>query len=607
MTTQRITSPGGSSPVPGPAASERAPRDVVPALSVVVPCFRQEDVIAENLRVILARIGELDVPFEVVLVSDGSPDGTERRALEVDDTRVRVIAYERNMGKGYALRTGSLAARGEWVAWIDSDLDLDPGMLRGFLDAARERDLEIVVGSKRHPDSQVDYPGRRRVYSWLYQQLVRLLFDLDVRDTQVGMKLFRRDVLAEVLPVVVVKRYAFDLEILAVARRFGATRIAEAPIRLDYRFTGTGVNWRAIAQALWDTAAVFHRLRILRYYDRRRVLAHRLAVHRPATTPTVTVVVTPGEADGADPRARLDAIAARIPDGVPLVAILPPGADGDDGDSEVVTLRLGDDPTAAVAAAASRVETDLVAFVDLDSVPTRHWLESALPLFGDPMVGAVAGPAVPMITGDTRRDAAGVLSESRLGVAGARVRHHVGSVREIGEFPLRNLLVRTEAVRALVAEGTRLDDEFCARMMRRLGVSVLCSPDVLVTTRPPALYRPYLRRLFRRGLARGGARRAMGGLRTRHIVPAAFVAAMAAGPAALAAGGRPRRAWTALAVTYAALLTAFAALQTLLHRRPRLGAEAAAGAAASHVAFGTGVLLGLLRRLTGAAGSARSR
>ena len=173
------------------------------------------------------------------------------------------MAYERNLGKGYALRTGSAVARGKYVAWVDSDMDLDPAGLWDFLELARKRDLDAVVGSKRHPDSVVSYPTRRRLYSWLYQQLVRALFRLDVRDTQVGMKLFRREVLEEVMPVVLVKRYAFDLEILAVARSFGFVRIAEAPIRLDYKFGASGVNWRAIAQALWDTAAIFYRLRLL--------------------------------------------------------------------------------------------------------------------------------------------------------------------------------------------------------------------------------------------------------------------------------------------------------------------------------------------------------
>ncbi len=106
--------------------------------------------------------------------------------------------------------------------------------------------------------------------SWGYQQLNRLLFGLDVADTQVGMKVFSRAVVDDVVPLLVVKRFAFDLELLAVANAVGHGRVRELPVRLEYRFSGSGVGWRAVARALIDTAAVFYRLRLLRTYQRKR-------------------------------------------------------------------------------------------------------------------------------------------------------------------------------------------------------------------------------------------------------------------------------------------------------------------------------------------------
>lgn len=591
---------------PAPSTSRRADADgrlipdgltSSPRLSVVVPCFRQQDVIAENLREIIARVESLGVEFEVVLVSDGSPDDTERQAGTVDDPRVRVLAYDRNMGKGYAIRTGSLAARGEWVAWVDSDLDLDPSLLEGFLSMAEERHLDVVVGSKRHPDSLVDYPTKRRVYSWLYQRLVKVLFRLDIRDTQVGMKLFRRSVLEEVLPVVVVKRYAFDLEILAVARSFGIDRIAEAPVRLDYRFSGTGINWRAIAHALWDTAAVFYRLRLLGYYDQRRVLAHRLAVHRPATPPTVTVIVAPGPAVPEDAAAQLDAILDRLPASVEVTVISPPSLRPHLNRPERVRIvEPRDGEQAATVHAARGATTDVVAFLDLGGQPTGHWLDSALPLFGDPMIAAVAGPTVPVLTGDLQRDATGLLSESRLGMGGARVRHHVGGVREVGDFPLQNLFVRTDIVRTLTDAGVPLDDQFITALRRRLGLSVLCSPDVVVSTLPPPLWSRHIRRLYRLAMHRGRVAGPDLPLRLRHLVPLAWTLTLAGGPLALARGGRIRRSWLAVVLTYGAVIAWFASLTGILHRRPRLGVLTAAGAAASHLTVGLGLIIGRIRR-----------
>jgi hypothetical protein len=104
----------------------------------------------------------------------------------------------------------------------------------------------------------------------VYQLVVRLLFNLDVRDTQTGLKLFRRQVLQDALPLLAIKKFAFDLELLVVARHLGYRSVCEAPITLDYQFQST-VNLGSAWRVLWDTAAIFYRLRILRYYQRRRV------------------------------------------------------------------------------------------------------------------------------------------------------------------------------------------------------------------------------------------------------------------------------------------------------------------------------------------------
>ena len=118
--------------------------------------------------------------------------------------------------------------------------------------------------------------------SWGYQQLNRLLFGLDVADTQVGMKVFSRAVVDDVVPLLVVKRFAFDLELLAVANAVGHGRVRELPVRLEYRFSGSGVGWRAVARALIDTAAVFYRLRLLRTYQRKRALLGDAPARRAA-------------------------------------------------------------------------------------------------------------------------------------------------------------------------------------------------------------------------------------------------------------------------------------------------------------------------------------
>jgi glycosyltransferase involved in cell wall biosynthesis len=174
-----------------------------------------------------------------------------------------------NVGKGFALSCGVDQSTGSLVTFIDADMELDPATIAGFIEIMRDSNCDAVIGSKRHPESKVAYPRFRRFQSALYQVFVRVLFNLDVRDTQTGLKLFRRQVLSEALPLLAIKRFAFDLELLVVARYLGYRNVCEAPIKLDYQFEST-VNLRSAFDVLWDTAAIFYRLRILRYYKHRR-------------------------------------------------------------------------------------------------------------------------------------------------------------------------------------------------------------------------------------------------------------------------------------------------------------------------------------------------
>jgi hypothetical protein len=112
------------------------------------------------------------------------------------------------------------------------------------------------------------------VYSWGFQHVSQLLLRVGVPDTQVGAKVFRREVIATALPLLRVKRYAFDLEVLAVAAEFGFDQVGEVPIALDYQFSGTGINLRAVWNMLVDTLAITYRVHS-RWYVRQFARLHR--------------------------------------------------------------------------------------------------------------------------------------------------------------------------------------------------------------------------------------------------------------------------------------------------------------------------------------------
>ena len=165
-----------------------------------------------------------------------------------------------------------MEARGDVVGFIDAGMDLDPSEISVALDLMDLKKADVIVGSKLHPDSKVNYPLSRKILSWGYRTLTFILFGFKIRDTQVGLKFFKKKTAKEVFSRIIIKRFAFDVEVLAVAYALGYTKIYEAPIKLNFRGASSITSsslWKIISLMLWDTAAVFYRLRILHYYNRR--------------------------------------------------------------------------------------------------------------------------------------------------------------------------------------------------------------------------------------------------------------------------------------------------------------------------------------------------
>jgi len=139
----------------------------------------------------------------------------------------------------------------------------------------------IVIGSKRARGSVIKYPFYRRVISSMAQLTTFGLFGLGVKDTQVGLKGFERDKITFIMDQMLVKRYAFDIEMLVLARYYGYP-ILEVPVRLYLNLTSTGINYKTIRDAFIDTLGIFYRLRIIRYYQR-QVKQKKLLEKKKAT------------------------------------------------------------------------------------------------------------------------------------------------------------------------------------------------------------------------------------------------------------------------------------------------------------------------------------
>lgn len=245
-------------------------------ISIIVPAYKAEKFIEESLLRVKDVLDQIRYPYEIICVVDGKLDKTFEKAKKVEakfPSKVFVVGYLNNMGKGHAVRYGMAKSRGDIIAFVDAGMELNPNGLSMLLEHFEWYNADIIVGSKRHPASKVIYPWQRKVLSFGYQMVVRILFGLKVRDTQVGMKFFRREVLEKTLPRLLVKAFAFDVEILAVANYLGYKRIYEAPVELKMKFGGgaSTITSKKFIKTVWamflDTLAVFYRLHILHYYD----------------------------------------------------------------------------------------------------------------------------------------------------------------------------------------------------------------------------------------------------------------------------------------------------------------------------------------------------
>lgn len=238
-------------------------------LSIIVPAYRQEKTIRKDLENIDAtlRNGLVDYKYEIICVVDGNVDNTQAEAEKVKSPNIKVVTYEVNKGKGYAVRYGMVRSKGELISFLDAGMDISPKGIMMLMAHMKWYNADVIVGSKRHPVSRVNYPIFRHILSIGYHMGVKLLFSLPLTDTQSGIKIFKRNVLEKVLPRLLVKRYAMDIEMLAVAKHLGFGRIYEAPIEVMFDSRTSVISWKVILRMLWDTLAVFYRLRLLHYYD----------------------------------------------------------------------------------------------------------------------------------------------------------------------------------------------------------------------------------------------------------------------------------------------------------------------------------------------------
>lgn len=208
-----------------------------PNISVVVPAYNEEERLGDTLPVLYAYLKEHDPQFELIVVDDGSTDRTPSIVQEFaqQHPEVRLLSYQPNRGKGYAVRTGVLQSRGEWVLFSDADLATPIEELAN-LAAKLQEGYDIAIASRAVQGAKlvVRQPWYREFAGRSFNLMVQLLAVPGIHDTQCGFKLFRQEAAREIFSRCEENGFGFDIEVLHVALRLGY-RIAEVPVHWLHR------------------------------------------------------------------------------------------------------------------------------------------------------------------------------------------------------------------------------------------------------------------------------------------------------------------------------------------------------------------------------------
>lgn len=497
-------------------------------LSVVMPFYRLASSAVENLKSVAELFEKHSIRAELIPVDDGSCDGTSEKftSLKFDDlcyVTVKPVLCRANGGKGAALRSGFQASTGRYVMLLDGDLDINPQQTPAFFESMVVNGADIVIGSKRHPDSVVQYPWHRRLASICYFTFVRLFIGLPITDTQTGMKLFKREVLAAALERMLVKAYAFDLELLAIAAGRGA-KIAEAPVVIKFGNKFGALKASTVKSMICDTLAVFYRLRLLKYY------AKCLVPKRLESQPLVSIVIACPQRSWMLDEC-LNAIVQQTYANWECI-VLP---DGEEVSPRPNEQRIRFISTGVVRPAEKRnvgireSRGEIVAFIDDDAYPDAHWLEYALRYFGERQIGAVGGPGVTPPKETFMAKIGGRVYDNWLVSGTYRYRYRAGGVRrDVDDYPSCNLFVRRDVLMKIGGYRTDFwpgEDTLLCKDIIDGWRRIIYDPWIVVYHHRRPLFLPHLRQLGRYAFHRGYfcKRFPSNSLRLSYFVPSAFV------------------------------------------------------------------------------------
>lgn len=233
--------------------------------TVIMPAYNEGMNIKKNLLRTSEILSGFIKNYSIIAINDGSTDLTMEGIYEAaeEDSHIYYVSYSENGGKGHAISLGVAYADAQYIGFLDSDLELNPLMFRSFLRELQEENADIAIGSKLHKKSKLHYPLSRRIMSYGYYVMLKMMFRLNLHDTQTGIKLFKDDVIKPICAELTTKGFAFDIEILATASANGC-KIIEMPIQLNYsrnKTTKSKISVKQTFKVFKDTLRIRKQIR----------------------------------------------------------------------------------------------------------------------------------------------------------------------------------------------------------------------------------------------------------------------------------------------------------------------------------------------------------
>lgn len=202
-------------------------------ISLCIPMYNEASIIKQTAQTVSDYMAANFDDYEVIFSNDGSSDGCDKMVEEMNLPNVKVVGYEKNMGKGYAVRTAMLAADGDVVMFTDADLAYGTEVVKRVYDTfVANPDSDMVIGSRNlSKDGYEGYTALRKLMSKVYIKVLCIAGGFKLSDSQCGCKAFTGEAVKKIFPRCEVNRFAFDFECILWAVKYGM-KITEMPVKI---------------------------------------------------------------------------------------------------------------------------------------------------------------------------------------------------------------------------------------------------------------------------------------------------------------------------------------------------------------------------------------